>query len=280
MLDKENFNLVKNTIKHNISQVLALTEKNIKLQTRFKFQLIFGYVTPIISLMIPLIVFQKLFDFNQSLGPWTNRTYLIFVLSTYNLSLLKRMIGDFPNQLRREKFWKTLPALMIAPFNRFDLLLGIFLSNIILISIPFVILIVINLLTYPISLISLLFVLFIYLLIALIFSGIGLIVGIFAISNENIWRFLSFSLDLVFWASCLSYPFALFPEIFQMVISLNPLYYIFTILRFSWVDNNILLTISNYYPHLIVLLTTGIFIPTIGVYIFNKIFRKYGIVGY
>lgn len=274
------YNLIKNTIKHNISQILALTEKNIKLQTRFKYQLVFSYVKPIITLMIPLIIFQKLFDFNQSLGPWTNETYLVFVLSTYTLSLLKGMIGDFPDELRREKFWKTLPGLIIAPFNRFDLLMGIFLSNLILISIPFALIIILNLIVYPISIITLLFVLFIYCLIALVFSGIGLILGIFAISNENIWRILSFGIGLVFWSSCISYPFNLFPDVLQFIIRFNPFYYIFTILRFSWVDNNILLTLSNLYPHFIILLIMGIILPTIAVYIFNKIFKKYGIVGY
>ncbi|MEJ2249423.1 MAG: hypothetical protein P8Y97_07170 [Candidatus Lokiarchaeota archaeon] len=79
-MNKKRLKIIKNTIKHNISQVMALTEKNIKLQTRFKFQVVFGYINPIISIIIPLIIFRKIFDFNQSLGPWTNANYLIFVL--------------------------------------------------------------------------------------------------------------------------------------------------------------------------------------------------------
>ncbi|MEJ2249422.1 MAG: ABC transporter permease [Candidatus Lokiarchaeota archaeon] len=169
---------------------------------------------------------------------------------------------------------------MIAPFNRFDLLLGLFLSNLILISIPFALILILNYIIYPISFITLLFVLFIYCIITLIFSGIGLIIGSFAISNENIWNFLIFAINLIFWASCISYPFALFPQIIQEIISFNPLYYIFTILRFSWVNNSIITTITNFYPHFIVLIVTGILISFIAVFTFNKVFKKFGIVGY
>jgi ABC-type polysaccharide/polyol phosphate export permease len=270
----------KQLFKHNISQVFAVTEKDVKLNLRFKFQLIVNYINPIVTILMPLIIFQALFNTNESFGPWTPENYAVFILTAYNLTLLKNTIKGFPEQLRREKFWKTLPALMIAPFNRLDLLLGIFFTNLILISVPFILFLILTLIIYPISIWTLIFVLFIYLLIALIFSGIGLFLAVFAISRENIWRILLLFLDLFFWASCLSYPFALFPGIFQFVISFNPLYYIFTFLRMAWIDDNVLLTIVRYYPHFITLLLTAIILPIITIYIFNKIYRKYGIVGY
>jgi ABC-type polysaccharide/polyol phosphate export permease len=271
---------IKKIVKHNINQVIAVTEKDIKLNLRFKFQLIVNYINPIITILMPLIIFQTLFNFNKSFGPWTPENYAVFLLSTYNLSLLTQVISGFPNQLRIEKFWKTLPALMIAPFNRLDLLLGIFFTNIILISIPFILFFILALIVYPISILTCLFVLFIYLLIALIFSGIGLLLGVFAISKENIWRILSFLLQLIFWASCISYPFDLFPQIFQNVIALNPLYYIFTILRMAWINNNVFFTIINYFLHFLIMLITAIVLPIISVSIFNFVYRKYGIVGY
>lgn len=271
---------LKHIIKHNISQVIAVTEKDVKLNLRFKLQIIVNYLNPIITILMPLIIFQTLFNKNVSFGPWTPENYAVFILSAYNLTLLTNTIKGFPEQLRREKFWKTLPALMIAPFNRIDLLLGIFLTNIILISVPFILFLIITLIVYPISFWTLIFVLFIYLLISLIFSGIGLLLGVFAISKENIWRILLLALDLFFWASCLSYPFDLFPGIFQLFISFNPLYYIFTFLRMAWIDNNVILTLINFYHYFIVLLLTAIIFPIITIYIFNKVYRKYGIVGY
>ncbi|MFO8017723.1 MAG: ABC transporter permease [Promethearchaeia archaeon] len=270
----------KRVLKDNLSQIYALTEKNVKLHLRFKYRVIFGYISPLVTILLPLIIFDKLFQFTGSLGPWTPTTYAVFLATAYNLNLLKDLIGDFPSQLRREKFWKTLPALIIAPFNRLNLLLGIFFSNLILISVPFALFLLLNYFVYPISFLTLLFCLFIYLLIALIFSGIGLFIGVFAITNENYWRFMSFGLNFVFWASCISYPFALFPEIFQLGISLNPLYHIFTFLRFAWIDDNILLTITTYPLQFVVIFLTAILIPIIAVVLFNRIYKKHGITGY
>jgi ABC-type polysaccharide/polyol phosphate export permease len=229
---------------------------------------------------MPLIIFNRFFDFSQNFGPWTASNYIIFVLSTYNLSLLQKIIGEFPNRLGQEKFWKTLPALIIAPFSRFDLLLGIFLSHMVVISIPFAIFFIFSLILYPISLLTILFVLFIYILIALIFSAIGLFLGVFMISNENIWRVLRILLNLIFWASCISYPYDLFPEPAQAIIYLNPLYHIFTFLRMAWIQNNVFLTIITYWYNFIILILVAVILPVVVIFIFNKVYKKYGIVGY
>ncbi|MFX1500543.1 MAG: hypothetical protein ACFFDH_06205 [Promethearchaeota archaeon] len=279
-MSKIKINLIKNTIKHNISQIFALTEKNIKLQLRFKLEFILGFINPLISILMPLIIFNAFFNFNQSFVPWTARNYSIFIITSFNLTLLQKIISDYPNMLRQEKFWKTLSALIIAPFNKFDLLLGILLSHLVIISVPFTIFFIIGLILYPINLITIIFVLFDFLLIALIFSGIGLLLGVFAISKPNIWKFLNITLKFIFWASCISYPFALFDKPIQNVISLNPLYYIFTILRMTWVQDNFLLTLIQYPFYFFIIIACAIILPIISVIMFNKVYRKYGIIGY
>jgi len=89
-----------------------------------------------------------------------------------------------------------------------------------------------------------------------------------------------FIVELAFWASCVTYPFELFPEIFQFVIQLNPFYYMFDFLRFTWIENNILLTISSHLLAFIVMVISAIVLPCMGVVVFNVVFKKYGIVGY
>jgi len=97
---------------------------------------------------------------------------------------------------------KTLHALMIAPFNKVHLLFGIFLSHLIIIAIPFVVFFLLTYIIAPISIFTIVFIIIIYLLIDLIFSGIGLFLGVFAISEENFWRIFSIGLTLLFYASC------------------------------------------------------------------------------
>ncbi len=267
-------------IKNRLSKILALIEKNVKLNTRFKFAFIFSFITPIISILMPLIIFGQFFEFNPQFGPWNISNYLIFSFIAYNINLLKGIISEFPAQLRMEKFWKTLPALIIGPFNRYYLLFGIFFSHLILISIPFIFFFVIGFIYYPISFFTVIAILGTYFLIALIFSGLGLIMGVFAISNENVWRFLSFTINLIFWASCITYPFEFFPSLIQDFINLNPLYYIFDFLRLLWIENNFIITLTTHSLHFYVLISLTISIPLIGVKIFDKIYKKYGIVGY
>ncbi|KKL52490.1 hypothetical protein LCGC14_2284960, partial [marine sediment metagenome] len=124
-------------IKDNLSQIMALTEKNIKLQLRYKLGLILSYLTHIISIFTPLIIMGNLFEF-RAVGEWTSDNFILYQFIAYNIMILSGITSIFPGQFRMEKYWKTLPALIIGPFNRFNLLFGIFVSHLILISIPFI----------------------------------------------------------------------------------------------------------------------------------------------
>ncbi|MFX1463279.1 MAG: ABC transporter permease [Promethearchaeota archaeon] len=270
----------KATIKKNLTQIFALTERNIKLKLRFKFSLIISYFLPIISILMPIIILSKFFSLNNQFGPWTTTNYLIYQFIAYKIYSIKGITSEFPHQIREEKFWKTLPALIIGPFNRYNILLGIFTSHILLISIPFITFFILCFLIAPISFITLISIIGIYIIITLIFSGIGLVFGIFSASNENMWKFLEFGFGLLFWLSCITYPYELFPGFIQNLINLNPLYYLFDILRWTWIDNNPILTVATYPYHFTILIACGVIVPPIGIYIFDKIYNVYGIMGY
>lgn len=169
---------------------------------------------------------------------------------------------------------------MIAPFNKVHLLFGVFFSHLIIIAIPFAVLFIITYLLSPIGVITILYIVGIYLLIDLIFSGIGLFLGVFAISKENYWRIFSIGIQIVFYASCVIYPFEIFPQEIQPIIQLNPFYHIFDLLRIAWLEDNAIMTLTTYPFQLIVLIGTAIIVPLIGIYIFNRVYNKFGIVGY
>ena len=266
-------------IRKNMSQIFAITEKNIKFSLRFKFNLVISFITPIISIIMPLILMGQLFNFNNRFGPWSASNFIVYQFTAYNISLFKRIITDFPKLFAQEKYWETLPALIIAPFNRMNLVFGIFLSNLILISLPFIIFTIISYMMFPIHPLTLLLIIGLYFLIALIFSGLGIIIGVIAISKEGFLGITNFLITFVFWFSCVSYPFEIFPELIQNLVKINPLYYIFDILRLSWIENDIAFSIISHPSNFILITLGAILLPLIGVYIFNKIYRKYGIVG-
>ena len=267
-------------IRRNLYQIYAITKINIKLKLRFKLKLIFSFITPIIGVIMPIIVLGKFFEFNMRFGVWNGTNFLIYQFIAYNITLLMGVISQFPNSFRIEKFWHTLEGLLIAPFNRFNLLFGIFFAHLILISVPFIFFFILCYIYFPISIITIFFVLGICFLIALFFSGIGLIIGIFAISKENSESILKFVITTVFWLSCITYPIQIFPELIQNLINLNPLFYIFDSLRWAWLENNIINSLVNNARSYIVLILSVVIIPTIAVYLFNYIYKKHGIVGY
>jgi len=267
-------------IKNKISQLFALIEISLKLKLRFKFGLILSFITPFIGILMPIIVMGQFLNLNTQFGPWSENNYMIYQFIAYNIGLLIGVTTLFPNRLQQEKYWMTLPALIIGPFNRFYLLFGIFFSHIILVSLPFTIFLILGYLYWPISIFTLLFILGTYFLVALIFSGIGIILGIFSISKENFWKLSVFLLNFLYWLSCITYPFEIFPNIIQSVINLNPFYYIFDFLRLLWIENDIVSSITLHAFNLVTLISCAIILPFIGVFIFNKVYKKYGIVGY
>lgn len=266
-------------MKDNLYQIYALIVRDIELQLRFKYTIIFSFISPIIYIFMPIIIMSQFFELNVRFGPWTQENYLIYQFIAYNIYLLINIINQFASQLFQEKFWNTLPALIIAPFNKLNLLFGIFFSHLILISLPFVFFIIMSYLIYPPTFFVVLTIIGLYLLIALIFSGIGLIMGVFAVSNENLLTLMNFLLNIIFILSSITYPFEIFPEAIQNIISLNPFYYIFDILRLVWIENDVLksfMTHSFHFYNLIILATLS---PIIGVYFFNFFYKKYGIQG-
>ena len=266
--------------KHHFSRVFTIAEKNLKLQLRFKLNLVFSIVKPFLTIFLSLVIFSKFLEVGTRFGRWDDANYYIFLFLAYNIELLRRIIEDFPGSFMNEKYWKTLPALMIAPINKLHLLLGIFFSHLIIIAIPFILIFILAYVVYQISIFTIIMIICLFLLIDIIFSGIGLFLGVFAISREGVWRLLSIGINIIFWFSCVTYPFEMFPNFIQNVILINPFYYIFDILRMTWLDDNILLTISTYPFHFVILIGTAIIIPLIAIYVFKVVYNKFGIVGY
>lgn len=222
----------------------------------------------------------QLFTFSEAFGPWNETNFFVYQLVAYQLASVFGIMHTYGAQLRQEKFWQTLPAQIIAPFKRVYLLIGIYISYLTAYSVSFTLFFVICYIFYPISIFTIFSMLFVYGCISLIFTGIGLIIGIGAISKENFVPILNFGMGILFAFSCFSLPFDFFPEYIQNFIDLNPLYYIIDFARLVWIENNFIYSILTHPFHFLLLLSGAIFLPIFGLLVFNYIFKKYGIVGY
>ncbi|MBA7539270.1 hypothetical protein ES705_31549 [subsurface metagenome] len=263
-----------------LSKTFAIAEKNVRTQFRFKHYMIWRWVLPIISLLMPIIILDKFFELSTNIGPWTPQNYMIFVFIGYNIMIMQTMVDYIPKSLLSEKYWKTLPILMTAPFNRFYLLFGYIISEFVGIIIPFTSFLIVMLIFFPLSILSIIIIILMFLGIGIVFSGAGLFLGVFAISNENYLYFFNIFLRFIFWFSCVTYPFQLFPRPVQNIIKLNPIYYLIDLIRFTWIENNVFLTFLSHPIHISIFAISLVIFPIICVYVFNIIYKKLGITGY
>lgn len=276
--------LTRKSLRRNLTQTGALIERNIFFEIRFKIVLLTSFLDPFIRILMPLIVFGAIFSISgdYSFGYWSGQNYFLFLLIAFCIQFLRRIVENFRQLFLREKFWKTLQALMVAPINRYVLLFGILISEMILLSIPFTIFLIVGFIIFPISILNLLIVLALFFCLALFFGSLGLIVAVLIVTKEGTYRVVKIGLSFLYWLSCMSYPLQIFPEIVQNVILLNPLYYFIDLIRIVWlmgIDYN--LAISFLSPlHIIVVTFFTILLPIFSVVLFNVFYKKFGISGY
>ncbi|MHA1374801.1 MAG: ABC transporter permease [Promethearchaeota archaeon] len=272
------------SLKRSLKQTMALVERNIYFEIRFKGLLITRFFGPIIQILMPLIIFGVIFNLREDyqFGYWNGENYILFMLIAFCIQFLRQIIDNFRQLFLREKYWKSLQALLIAPINRYVLLFGFLISEMILISIAFLAFFIIAAILFSINIFTLLLVILLFLCSAIIFGSIGLIVGVLIITKEGILGVFTLGLRIIFWLSCFSYPLQVFPEIVQFFILLNPLYYIIDIIRLTWlmgIDAPLALTFITP-THIIILVLFTVFLPIISVYLFNKFYDRFGISGY
>jgi ABC-type polysaccharide/polyol phosphate export permease len=274
----------KKSLRTNIKQINALVERNIYLELRFKLSLFTRYFAPFVQILMPLIIFNVIFMIREDyeFGYWTGLNFILFLFIAFCVQFLRKIVVNFQQLFNREKFWKTLQALMVAPVNRYVLLFGFLISELILVSIPFIFFFVIACILFPINIFYLFLVVLGFLSLALIFGCLGLILGILVITKEGIYSIVSLGFTFLFWLSCISYPLQIYPEVFQIIILFNPLYYFIDIIRIFWLmgfDYNLAITFLTP-AHIIIVVGGTIILPIFSVYLFNTFYDKFGISGY
>ena len=276
--------LKREILKRNIIQIYSLTVKDLKLKTRFKSEFLIEYVAPLLSIFFPYIIFNTLYSVGDDVFGtyYSSENFLLFVLLGYCTSSLIFLLWNYKDLFYDEKISKTLNAVIIAPVSKFNILFGYFLSGLISKSLPIIFIIALCYVLYPIPILYLFLVILVLLCISITFAGMGFILGLFEIVNEDISASLAVGISVISIVSCVFYPIEIFPENVRVIIRINPLYYYMDLLRLSWwagVNNNEAMQYLTIYHILIVGIFT-IITPIIASFLFLKIYSKYGTSGY
>jgi len=271
-------------LKKNFKQINAIVERELAINIRFKTQLISRFLNPLAQILILFLIFGTFFSATKDykLGYWNANNYILFLYIAYTSQICLVFIGNYSTILIREKIWKTLQALMVAPIHRFNILLGILSSEWVLISVPFIFFIIIAYILFPITLLNLLLILLIFFCISIFFASLGLAIGVMAMSKEGMNKIANFFLKYLFWLSCITYPIAIFPEMIQVIIKFNPFFYFFDALRLIWLMDIDYDLAMQYFSviHIVVIVVFTIIPPIGSIIFFNFFYKKFGISGY
>ena len=268
----------------NIIQIYSLTIKDLKLKSRYKLEFIVEFVAPLMTIFFPYITFNTLFNLEENIfkNYYSRDNFLLFLLLGYCTSVLIFLLWYYQDLFYDEKTWKTLYAVIVAPVNKFNILISYFIAGLISRSFPIIFIILLCYFLYPIPLISLFFVVIIISCISLTFASMGFILGVFEIVNEDISASLSVGIGFIALVSCLFYPIEIFPNEIHFIIKLNPLYYYFDLLRLIWWAGIDYPDAIKYltFTHFLVVIIFTLIMPFIASYLFLLIYKKYGISGY
>ncbi|MFX0139796.1 MAG: ABC transporter permease [Candidatus Hodarchaeota archaeon] len=274
----------KGSLKSRLRKIFAIIEKELYLQLRYKSAIILRIMEPIIQILILLFLYGLVFGLQEgySIGYWNEINFVLFILMAFCLQLFRPITTKYFQSFIVEKYWKTLSATLIAPVNKFSLLLGILTSSIIINSIGFVVVFTIMYVLFPISLLYFLLFVLTFIGILISFASIGLLIGVFGISNEDFGNYFYITLRFIFLFTCINYPKEIFPEFIQFFILLNPLYYIVDLLRLVWYlgldPGTAIIYITPI--HIISIILFTVLIPILAIALFERVYKKYGITGY
>ncbi|NVM03965.1 MAG: ABC transporter permease [Candidatus Helarchaeota archaeon] len=288
-------------------KTLAIAEKEIKLKLRFPLNFFSEiFIKPFISLIPYIILYAGIFTaqspnntlitlylakdypdlFNFLLfnflkdnfsSSFNQTTYLSWLLVGNIIFIFSRNGFDaFMSRFRTEKYWSTIQGMLLTPINRYLMLLGFVITSFIESMIFFVMMIIISFLVYPIAFYQVILIFLIAFLMILASSGLGLIKGAVYISTESLLTIFELLQFFILFISCYSIPIEYFPESLQFLALINPFYH--------GVNSAQNIYFGNYSPDLLFsigYITIFAIVTTIlGVYLFNRIWKKFGIHGY
>ena len=270
-------------LKTFFSQLEALVIKHLRLNARYKVKFLMTIIVPFTSLLVPFLIFSKLFDAigEESFGIWTPTNFVIFILTGVSIVIILSFISDFGKNLLREKYWKTLHGIFMSPINIYTFLLSKLISDLIIYIIPLTIIFIFCFLITGASIITILAMVVFYLMACIFVASIGLAIGSFRMSVEGDYNTAIISIKFFLIFSCYKYPREFYPAFLDFLIIYNPFYYFFDLIRVVLVlgFENVVFN-PRYLNHFLIVILSTIAAPILSVLLFTYIYKKYGITGY
>ncbi|MHA1277496.1 MAG: ABC transporter permease [Candidatus Helarchaeota archaeon] len=260
-------------------QIVAITEKEIRLELRFgKDFFLKLIVTPLLFLIPYFLLYMGIFNYvTEDLGTLTPENYPVWLfLGSIFFTFGLNGFNSFDTKFMYEKYWMTIQALMLTPISRYAILIGGTIETFIRSFITFLIFVIFSYIFLPTGIINIFAIILILNIILAASMGIGILRGGIALVNENYRSFLSYFVFFVLFFSCYSIPFSLLPGPLKNLALANPFYHGLLLIRSIWFNT---LEFSMIYSFIYLLVFAALCI-VLGIWLFNKLLKRFGIQGY
>src|SRR3989344_1448636 len=253
----------------NIKQILAVAEKETKLNFRFKFNyFVQNLFETIKSAAVFILIYLGFFSFGaKSIGEVSPQNFVAFLLlGVIASTICYKGYYMFRDKFTNEKYWETISSLFISPLKKINLVIGVCLAELAHLLFLVIFFLVIVYLFYPTAIINVFAVFILFIIFFFMISSFGLIYGIISISLEQYsFLFILFYPILVFFSG-FYYPIDVIPGILRIFSYINPVYYTVTLIRNIWLTG---IQISDITMYFIPIIAFTIIIPIIAILLFN-----------
>lgn len=261
-----------------MTRTLAFTKREFKLATRYKWAFLsVTIVLPMLHVLPLIILYGGLMTFISGIKEVTPDNYLSWVLLgslLYTVFLKGWQI--FRKRFANEKYWMTIYGILIAPVSKYYLLFGVVIELMGEVAVTSGLFLILAFIAFPTMIVNILVVTVIILITLIGACGVSMINGTFYLINENTQLIFDYILYFLVFISTYLIPFELYPSFLQGFIYVNPFYHLINTIRSAWFG---LYTIEFFWSFLYI----GVFsivCVIIGVIVFSKLTRRFGVRGY
>lgn len=202
---------------------------------------------PIITITLYFLIFGILIG--KKIGSLYGHTYIQYIIpGLIMMGLITNSYSNVAASFFSSKFQKNIEEILISPTSNTIIILGFILGGIFRAFIIFIFIIMISLFFSNVYLYNKYLFILISLLTAIMFSLIGLINGIYAKNFDDISIVPTFVLTPLIYLGGIFYSIDLLPQKLKIIATLNPIFYIVNIFRYSIInisEINIMYAFSN-----------------------------------
>ncbi len=189
-------------------------------------------VAPVITSLLYIIVFGIFIG--SQIPKIDDLTYLEFLIpGLIMMSVITNSFSNTSSSILVSKFFNNLTEMLTAPLSYFEMVLAITLGGVVRGFLVGIVTLIVSFLFIPIGLFDIFVFLYFMLFVSLIFSSIGITIGLWATQFVHLETFSNFVLTPLTFLGGVFYSITILPDFLKTLSIFNPLLYMVNGMRYG-----------------------------------------------